>query len=108
MATEGSSSEPAERAPVRYEASLRAGTAGRAGIARVADLDLDRVADPKGKVRVLVDIEEVERLVASGFEVRLHRVVPVEPVAARLVVGDDAARAWLDQHLQGIERDAPD
>ena len=73
----------------------------------MADLDLDRVADPKGRVRVLVDIDAVERLVASGFEVRLHRLAPVEAVAARLVADDDAARAWLDRQLEGIERDEP-
>ena len=107
MAIERSSSESGEPVPVRYEASLRAGSAGKAGIARVADLDLDRVADPKGRVRVLVDSDEVERLVASGFEVRLYRVAPVEPVAARLVLDDDAARAWLDRQLEGIEQDEP-
>lgn len=92
--------------PVRYGATLHPGSAGRFDASRAAELDLDRVPDPKGRIRVLIEPQQIHALVAAGVEVRLHRAVPIQPVDSRLVLDDDSARAWLDRRLEGLEREA--
>ncbi|MCU1531638.1 MAG: hypothetical protein JWO49_1209 [Arthrobacter sp.] len=92
----------------RYEAILRPGAAGSINTRRVADLDMDRVPDPDGGVRLLVDMDEVARLVESGFEVTLVQAAPAGPLDPSLVLDDDAARAWLDERLRGLERGGQD
>lgn len=67
-----------------------------AGIDR---LDLDRVPDPAGGVRVLVDSDDISRLVAQGFEVRLQRAVPVQPLDPALIAADADVDAWLTARL---------
>ena len=37
--------------------------------------------------------------------VRLHRVVPAEPLSPELRIDDRAAIAWLEERVQGIPRD---
>lgn len=72
---------------------------------RVADLDLDRVPDPQGGVRLLVTTDEIVALLERGYEVRLQRVARVEPLSPELRVNDDAAIAWLEERVQGIPRE---
>jgi hypothetical protein len=98
----------AEPPKVRYEVILRAKAADRMDLRRVADLDLDRVPDPGGEVRLLVDMEEAARLVESGFEVTLVAAAPAGPLDPSLVMDDDAARAWLEERLRGVEREGQD
>lgn len=88
-----------ERDPVRFEATLHPRAEG-ADLRRVADLDVDRVPDPAGDVRVLVDVDECRRLLDSGFEVRLQRAVPVHPLDAGMVASEDDARGWLEQRVR--------
>ncbi|MGW6906213.1 hypothetical protein [Streptomyces sp. NPDC054940] len=88
---------------VRFDATVQAGPTIR-DLEGVADLDLDRIPDPEGEVRVLVTPDECRRLLESGYEVRLHAVVPVRPLPAELVAQDDSVMAWLEEHVQGIER----
>jgi hypothetical protein len=104
--SDASAVEPKSGRPlIRYEATLHPGSAGGLDESRIAYLDLDRVPDPKGRFRVLIDPEQVQALVNTGVEVRLHRVAPVQPLHPRLVVEDAEAREWLDRRLEGIEHD---
>jgi hypothetical protein len=86
---------------VRFEATVHPG-ADEVALERVADLDLDRVPDPEGGVRVLVTAEDAARLVDRGYEVRLVRKHDVLPLERDAVVDDD--RAWLEERTKGIER----
>jgi hypothetical protein len=93
-----------ERGPVRFEATVHP-TAEGVDLARVADLDLDRVPDPVGGIRVIVDVDDCRRLLESGFEVRLQRALPVRPLDPRLVPGDDDVRARFEARLRGAGAD---
>jgi hypothetical protein len=88
-----------ERGAVRFEATLHA-PPGIADVASVDDLDVDRVPDPEGGARVLVDVAECVRLLEAGYEVRLQRAVPVKPFDARLLADDDEARSWIEQRVR--------
>lgn len=100
--------EGTERPKLRYEVVLRVGASGRMDMRSVAELDLDRVPDPEGGVRLLVDMEEAARLVENGFEVTLLRAVPAGPLDPALIMDDEAARAWLEERFRGIERGRQD
>lgn len=89
---------------LRFEATVHQGDRERA-LARVADLDLDRVPDPQGDVRLLIDADELAALLDDGYEVRLFRTVRPEPLPADLVVSDDDAVRWLEERVQGIPRE---
>ncbi|WP_030680048.1 hypothetical protein [Streptomyces sp. NRRL B-1347] len=96
-------SEPTERPAVRFDATVHPGAANR-DLRGVADLDLDRIPDPEGAVRVLVTADDCRRLLESGYEVHLHAPVPVRPLPGELVEQDEAVRAWLEERLQGSRR----
>jgi hypothetical protein len=104
MADQVQQPSPAEGGEQRFEATIHPGDAGEMDLGRMAELDLDRVPDPEGMVRVLVDLQEVSRLVQQGFEVRLHRAVPVRPLDPRLIPGDDEVRAWFDERIRATGR----
>lgn len=89
---------------LRFEATIQQGDRERA-FARVADLDLDRVPDPTGDVRLLIDADELALLLEEGYEVRLHRTVRPEPLDPGLVMGDDDAMRWLEERVEGIPRE---
>jgi len=90
---------PGERGAVRVIATLYPREEGL-DVRRVDDLDVDRVPDPEGIVRVLVDADECRRLVDSGFEVRLQRTVPIRPLATQMVADDEEARSWLESRVR--------
>jgi hypothetical protein len=71
----------------------------------ISALDLDRIPDPEGGVRLLVSREELEGLTQRGFEVRVVAELAVEPLDPSLVVEEDAAVAWLEEQVKGIERE---
>jgi hypothetical protein len=73
-------------------------------VERVAELDLDRLPDPEGAVRVLLTPDDCVRLLEIGYEVHLQRSWPVQPLDSRLTTDDDADRAWLEERVMGIER----
>jgi hypothetical protein len=87
----------------RFEATIHPGDRNQA-LEGVADLDLDRVPDPEGGVRVLVTTDEAARLVERGYEVHLLRALPVAPLDRELVMDDDSVTAWLEDQVRGIER----
>lgn len=89
-------SQPGEGNTVmRFEATVHT-TTRSLDLGGVDALDLDRVPDPEGGVRMLVGPEDMARLVAAGFEVRVQAVVPVRPLDPRLVSGESDVRAWFD------------
>jgi hypothetical protein len=90
---------------VRFEATLHP-RPGIAEVQRVDDLDVDRVPDPEGGARVLVDAAECQRLLEAGYEVRLQRAVPVKPLDTQLLADDDQARSWIEQRIR--EAGGPD
>src|SRR3954447_19812708 len=97
--TGGPGTPAEERGPVRFEATLHHRPEA-ADVERVDDLDVDRLPDPDGGVRVLVDVAECVRLLDGGYEVRLQRAVPVKPFDARLLASDDEARSWIEQRVR--------
>jgi hypothetical protein len=97
------SDQDKDSAPRRFEATVHPG-AVEVALATVADLDLDRVPDPRGDVRVVVTADEVAELLGRGFEVRLHRVVETRPLSPGLVSGDEDAARWLEERVAGIPR----
>jgi hypothetical protein len=100
-----------EQAPrTRFEATVRPAArpgevvtaAARADVAgRVADLDLDRVPDAGGEVRVLLDLADVGRLAEQGLEVHVERALPVQPLDPALVTDDADVQAWLAARVRG-------
>lgn len=100
--------EPQEpRHGVRFEATVHPGEApvGLSAMAdRVAALDLDRIPDPEGGVRLLVDADECAQLLDRGFEVRLRRAVPVRPLDQSQVADDDDVRAWFEERARRTGR----
>jgi len=104
---EGGSHEPYEPPPagaaLRFEATVRPGEKGPP-LEGVADLDLDRVPDPEGRVRLLITAEEAAQLLVRGYEVLLVRALPLQPLEPALVMDDDSARAWLEEQTKAIER----
>ena len=103
------SQQPPERGPdapaVRFEAVVHPGERERS-LERVADLDLDRVPDPDGGVRVLITSDEAEQLLDRGYEVRLVRAHRAQPLDRSLVEDEDASRAWLEDRTRGIGRES--
>lgn len=94
------------RGGVRFEATVhpRARVGFSAMARQVADLDLDRLPDAEGGIRLLVDAEECTQLLDQGFEVRLQRAVPIRPLNQDLVADDDDVRAWFHARARGTDR----
>ena len=88
---------------VRFEATLGATSHAKA-LAAAAALDLDRLPDADGKVKLLLTPDDARRLLEQGFEVHLTAAVPVAPLDPSLVMPDDEAKAWLDQQLKGLRK----
>ncbi|MDQ3151187.1 MAG: hypothetical protein M3R63_05490 [Actinomycetota bacterium] len=82
-------------AGMRFEATVHA-TTRSAELHAVDSLDLDRVPDPEGGVRMLVGPEDLTRLVAEGYEVRVQSVAPVAPLDPGLVSDEADVRAWFE------------
>jgi hypothetical protein len=95
---------PAERSQLRFEATIHPGEDGEQDLGRVAEFGLDRIPDPEGRVRVLVDLDACARLVERGFQVHLHRAVPVRPLDPRLIPADDEVRAWFEERVRATGR----
>lgn len=95
---------PAEGPSIRFEAIVHA-PGERVSLQRVMDLDLDRVPDPEGAVRLLITAQDAAELLAQGFEVRLVKALDVRPLDPGLALGDDSAQAWLENEIRGIDRE---
>lgn len=94
---------PAQAPAVRFEATL--GAAPRASaVTAAAALDLDRLPDAEGKVRVLITADDARRLLEQGFEVHLKAAVPVRPLDKGMVMSDAQAERWLEEQVKGLPR----
>jgi len=103
MASRRTKTQTTQAPTVRFEATLGATPYAKAIIAAAA-LDLDRLPDSKGKVKLLVSADDARRLLEQGFEVHLTAAVPVAPLAQNLVMSDAQATNWLEQQVKGIRR----
>lgn len=88
---------------MRFEATVHAGDQEQT-LDGVADLDLDRVPDPEGGVRLVVTVDDAAQLVQRGYEVHLLRALPMAPLDDALVANDDDVRAALEEQVRGIDR----
>lgn len=88
----------------RFEATVHPGERDVA-LTQVSDLDLDRIPDPAGGVRVVVTADELAELVRRGYEVRVYRTVPLEPLNPDLVGSDEDAVRWIEERVAGIPRE---
>lgn len=96
----------APRGPVgnlRFEATL-GNTARAKAMVAASQLDLDRLPDHRGEVRLLISADDARRLLEQGFEVHLKAAVPVAPLPKSLVMSDERAAGWLEAQLKGIPR----
>lgn len=104
---EGAAQQPAVPEPgpqaMRFEATVHPGRAARS-LERVADLDLDRVPDPEGGVRLLLTADDAAKLVSRGYEVHLVEVLPAKPLDAELVATEGAVLGWLEEQVRGVQR----
>lgn len=93
------------REAVRFEATVHPRPdvvmAAAAIEQHVSGLDLDRVPDAAGELRVLLTSDDVTRLTAQGFEVLVQQTLPVRPLDAGLVADDAAVREWFDSTVRG-------
>jgi hypothetical protein len=92
------------RGALRFEGTAHPGEQNTP-LSRISDLDLDRVPDPQGGVRLVVTAEEVAALLDRGYEVRLYRTVLVEPLSAELTRSDEQVTVWLEERVAGIPRE---
>jgi len=99
---DGADSAPHE---VRFEAAIFTGDR-HVAMADVPAMDLDLLPSAPGEARVIVTADEAARLVERGFEVRLLRAHPIQPLDPALVVDEDAGEQALAAMFPDI--DLPD
>jgi hypothetical protein len=87
-----------ELGPARFDATIHPGR-GKNDLGQLDDMELDRMPDRYGRVRALVTAEECVRLLDLGYEVRLHRHHPIEPLDTSLIATDESVQHWLDEVL---------
>lgn len=95
--------ERGQSADMRFEATVHTTPASDA-LDAVDALDLDRVPDPEGGVRMLIGPEDLARLVAEGYEVRVHAAAPVTPLDPSLVADDADTRQWFEDMTRDTDR----
>jgi hypothetical protein len=88
---------------VRFEATLGPTPRGKAVLA-AAELDLDRLPDVDGKVKLLLTADDARRLLEQGYEVHLTAAIPIAPLDPKLVMTDKQAKRWLEQQVKGIPK----
>lgn len=93
-------------AAVRFEATLGPASHARA-VKAAATLDLDRLPDAKGEVKLLLSADDARRLLEQGFEVHLKAAIPVAPLAKDRVMTDAHAKSWLEEQTKGLPRATP-
>lgn len=93
----------AQATKVRFEATLGAAPLAKA-ITAASVLDLDRLPDAEGKVRLLITADDARRLLDQGFEVTLKAAMPVTPLAKDRVMSDAQARKWFEEQVKGLPR----
>ena len=90
----------------RFDATIHPGR-GAKDLGRLDDMPLDRMPDRYGRVRALVSAEDCARLLDLGYQVRLHRHHPIEPLDAHLIATDESVKRFLDEILAAARSEAP-
>jgi hypothetical protein len=85
----------------RFDATIHPGRVTK-DLRLLDDMQLDRMPDRYGRLRALVTAEECARLLDLGYQVRLHRHHPIEPLDARLIETDDSVQHWLDEIVAAV------
>ena len=88
---------------IRFEATLGP-TPYRKALAMAAEMDLDRLPDVAGRVRLLLTPDDARRLLAMGVPVHLDKAHPLRPLPREQVMSDEQAQSWLDNQLKGLPR----
>jgi hypothetical protein len=88
---------------VRFEATLGSTPHDKAVLA-AAELDLDRLPDADGKVKLLLTADDARRLLEQGYEVHLTAAIRVAPLDQKLVMTDQQATDWLKQQVKRIPK----
>ncbi len=88
----------------RFLATLGSAPRARA-LGAAAALDLDRLPDADGQVRLLLTADDARRLLEQGFEVHLSAALPVAALPRERVMSDAQARHWLEGRLKGLPRE---
>ncbi|HEV7241000.1 MAG TPA: hypothetical protein VGQ36_17305 [Thermoanaerobaculia bacterium] len=102
MAASKKGSTPDEvPAQVLFEATLHSRRKDL-NVDAIAQLDIDRVPDPKGLIRALLTADDCVRLLNLGFEVRLHHAHPIRPLDRALIETDESVRRWVSEKLHGL------
>jgi len=88
---------------VRFEATLGP-TPYRKALSMAANMDLDRLPDAEGQVRVLLTPDDARRLLDMGVPVHLNKAHPVRPLPRERLMSDDQAQSWLEKRLKGLPK----
>lgn len=88
---------------VRFEATLGS-TPHRKAVLAAAELDLDRLPDADGKVKLLLTADDACRLLEQGYEVHLTAAIPVAPLDRKLVMSDEQASRLLEQRVRDLPK----
>ncbi len=88
---------------MRLEVTVHPG-AEQKSLDAVYDLDLDRIPDAKGELRILVTEEQLEELVARGYEVRQLKSYPVQSLDKSLIMDDETAVGAVEQQLKSLRQ----
>jgi len=89
---------------VRFEATLGP-TPHRKAVLAAAELELDRLPDADGKVKLLLTADDARRLLEHGYEVHLTAAIPVAPLDQKRIMTDEQAKRWLEQEVKGIPKE---
>ena len=88
---------------IRFEATLGS-TPYRKALAMAAGMDLDRLPDVAGRVRLLITPDDARRLLEMGVPVHLDKAHPLRPLSREQVMTDEHAQSWLDKQLKGLPK----
>ncbi len=88
---------------IRFEATLGVMPYSKARSV-AADMDLDRLPDVDGQVRLLLTPDDARRLLAMGMPVQLEKAHPVRPLPRDRLMSDQQAQSWLDERLKGLPK----
>jgi hypothetical protein len=88
---------------IRFEATLGP-TPYRKALSMAADMDLDRLPDVDGQVRLLLTPDDARRLLDMGVPVHLEKAHPVRPLPRERLMSDQQAQSSLEERLKGLPR----
>lgn len=91
----------------RFDATIHPGR-GRKDLGELDAEPLDRMPDRYGRTRALLTAGEIAELVELGYEVRVHRHHPIQPLPRGLIATDRSVEAWLEESVGPARTDRPE